>query len=115
MLGLKTVVWEKSDFETILTALSEGLYDVNNDFNGTNGEDFTSDAALDAGFISDMEYIKDQMRKANETVSMDAIAMTAFYLANLFADEDWYAKYEFEMIKHPTLGIIGVSVAWYDV
>ena len=115
MLGLRNVIWEKPDFETVLKALSEGLFDVNNDFNGTNGEDFTSDAALDAGFTSDMEYIKEQMRKANETVSMDAIAMTAFYLANLFADEDWYAKYEFEMIKHPTFGIIGVSVAWYDV
>lgn len=114
MLGLRNVIWKDSDFETILNALGAGLYDINNDFNGTNGEDFISDNALDAGFASDLEYIKDQMRKANAEVPMNPIAMTAFFLANLFADTDWYLKYDFNMMNHPDLGVIGVSVAWIN-
>ena len=114
MLGLRNIIWEKTDFETVLKALSEGLFDVNNDFNGTNGEDFTSDTALDRGFASDLELTQDVMRQAHAMTPMNVEAIVAYFLNVLFDDEEWYNAYKYELIKHPTMGVIGVSVAWFD-
>lgn len=115
MLGIRTVIWKDKDFETILDAISKAMFDVNNDFNGTNGDEFLSDAAYEGGYDSDLEYVKDVMRKANANKPMNAEAMVAYFINVMFDDPEWYPAYKYEMITHPELGVIGATVAWINV
>lgn len=54
-----------NDKEDILNTLSR-IY-TDEDFSGNNGEDFTSEAALESGFSSDQDYVIDKLRKSDLT------------------------------------------------
>ena len=112
MLGLRNIIWEKTDAQSILNALSAGLYDVNNDFNGENGDLFVSEIALNNGFANDIDYTKFIILNENAKTPMTAETIVAKYLAALFEDPEWYQCYKYEMIYIPSLGNVGVSVTW---
>lgn len=52
----KTAIFDpkKDDIFDVLTELAS----IDADFNGENGDEYTSDEALEAGFESDLEYYK---------------------------------------------------------
>lgn len=114
MVGQKLVFWRNCNPKVVLDSLAEGLYDVNNDFNGENGEDYTSSDAIEHGCKSDLEYTKlcilDYIKDSEERVSVENIVN--FFLKKLFEYADWYDYYTYEIMEHPTRGTIGVAVAW---
>lgn len=113
-VNMRTIFWNKCDAKTVVCKLAEGLYDVNNDFNGENGEEFTSFRAVSAGFKSDLDYViavilNNDKERCNR-LSVENVVQ--IFLSELFKDDDWYESWNYEILEHPTFGTIGVSVAW---
>lgn len=112
-VNMRTVFWHMCDAKTVVNKLAEGLYDVDNDFNGTNGEEFVSDDAINAGYKSDLEYVRDLIISNNNGGQRKTVEFVVQnFLSELFADTEWYEFWNYEILEHPTFGTIGVSVAW---
>lgn len=112
-VNMRTIFWNMCDTKTVVRKLAEGLYDVNNDFNGTNGNEFVSCKALEAGYASDLEYIRDLIVLNNNGGQRKTVEFVVQnFLSELFADSDWYESWNFEILEHPTFGTVGVCVAW---
>ena len=112
MTNVRTVFWNMCGAKHVVRALAETLFDVNNDFNGVNGKDFTSREALDAGFESDLEYVSDLIVSSDVGCRKSVEFVVQSFLSELFKDTDWYASWNYEILEHPNWGTIGVAVAW---
>lgn len=78
--------------EDVLIALSN--FD-NEDFNGNNGEEYTSEDAIKNGFESTKDYILNKLQKSN----LDAEEIIEDYLEELYGNDSYYYYYDYVLTQ----------------
>lgn len=85
------------------------LADVDNDFNGNNGEDYLWDEAHDKGFTSNLDYSLNDAFKKRKDISI----LISFL--GLWLDEDsYYSDYDYEVLYDENGNIKTIALALED-
>ena len=108
MLMLKTLGIQEHTRECLIDCLYYLSSSLNCDFNGDNGEEYTSDEALEKGFESDLEYYADMYKDLEE----EEFLTTMINCMCNYAD-DWEIEFIYDE-EDDKKTVTGVAVALYD-